>query len=371
MIWFRRRDSKTNPAGASPPSSPATGASHRIDVTAAGIRIDHTLLEALTVSALTALLGAPRVVPPEDPAPDERGLVRSTLVIWDDAGVRAYTRGGDEVSELSIRLAEDPAWDRSTSRDVREGHPRRVFTGTFTVGGQNPLETIPEAELRKAYIFLETKVGPWESTFSLHETACGALRSMVFAERFAKSNTDELANIVRAAAHPFREVAISHLAPKRVKKPSGKWQVPTATEPVLEIASFPFRLAIVQHLMFDQALLVPCFDVHDFAQDQGARSFDPDEIGYEVIPAVRDWFARLPIPARLAAHVETLVLDGGNDIYLQLIPQWDGEDDAFAITSLTAADLAPFTRLRRVDDIGGFLGPGARTALIARGVTVT
>lgn len=371
MIWFRKRDSKAHPASASSPSLPATGAAHLIDVTAAGIRIDNTLLEALTVAALTALLGVPRVVPPEDPTPDERGLVRSTLVIWDDAGVRAYTKGGDEVSELSIRLAEDPAWERSTPLDARKARPTRVFTGTLTVGGQNPLETIPEAELRKAYIFLETKVGPWESTFSLNETACGELRSMAFAERFAKSKTDELANIVRGAVHPFREVAIGHRAPKRVKKPSGKWKVPRATEPVLEIVSFPFRLAIIQHLMFEQALLTPRFDVYDFARDQGARSFDPDEIGYEVIPAVRDWFGELPIPARLATHVETLVLDGGNDIYLQLIPQWDGEDDAFAIASLTAEDLAPFTRLRLVDDIGGFLGPDARTALIARGVTVT
>ena len=152
---------------------------------------------------------------------------------------------------------------------------------------------------------------------------------------------------------------------------SGNWAVPSATEPVLEIASFPFRLAIIQELMFRQHLLTPRFDVHDFARDRGAQSFDPDQIGYEIIPAVRDWFRDLPIPARLASHVETLVLDGGNDVYLQLIPQWDGEDDSFDIASLTADDLAPFTRLRAVDDIGGFLGPRARTALMDRGVIVS
>jgi hypothetical protein len=152
---------------------------------------------------------------------------------------------------------------------------------------------------------------------------------------------------------------------------SGTWKVPAATEPVLEIASFPFRLAIIQELMFGQDLLTPRFDVHDFAADRGAQSFDPDEVGYEVIPAVRDWFRELPIPARLAEHVETLVLDGGNDVYLQLIPQWDGEDASFDIERLTARDLAPFIRLRAVDDIGGFLGPRARKALIDRGVTVS
>ena len=74
--------------------------------------------------------------------------------------------------------------------------------------------------------------------------------------------------------------------------------------------------------------------------------------------------------SRLAERSETLVLDGGNDIYLQLIPQWDGEDDAFTITSLKEADLAPFTNLKKVQDIGGFLRPRARTALVKHGIEV-
>lgn len=367
MAWFRRRDREQRTADAPPP--PAE--SHVIDVTEAGVTIDDTLHETLSVSALSALLGEPRVVPPDDLDPDERGVVRSTMVIWDRSGVRVYTKGDDEATDLSIRLADDPDWRSSKPPELLGLHPGNVFVGAFTIGGEDPLDTVPESDLRMGSVFVRAEVGHWESLLFLNQTECGEIRTMPFAERFAKSSTDELARVVRAALNPFREVIIGHRAPELVEKSSGTWEVPAATEPVVKIASFPFRLAIIQELMFGQDLLTPRFDVHDFARDLGARSFDPDEIGYEVIPAVRDWFRDLPIPERLAEHVETLVLDGGNDVYLQLIPQWDGEDDSFDIATLTAEDLAPFTRLRAVDDIGGFLGPRARTVLIGRGITVT
>ncbi|QQB14040.1 hypothetical protein I6H47_14885 [Brevibacterium casei] len=90
-----------------------------------------------------------------------------------------------------------------------------------------------------------------------------------------------------------------------------------------------------------------------------------------MIPSVRTWFRRLPVSAALVENIEHLVLDGGNDICLQLIPQWDGEDESFDIRSLKDDDVAPFTRLRSVDDVGGFLAPRARKTLEDRGITVT
>lgn len=357
-------------SGKSPANATAVGKAHVIDVTAAGVVIDDTLFETFTVSALSAVLGEPRIVRP-DPAPDPRGIVLSTLMIWDDSGLRAYTKDDDVVSDVSIRVADDPEWERELKPGLLEKHPSRLYGGTLTVAGRSPLDAIPEAELRKAYVFLTARTGHWESTFFLNRSECGEIKAMTPMEHFEKSSTDEIADIVRGAAQPFREVNIGYRAPKPVKKSSGKWKVPTTTEPVLTIASFPFRLAIIQELMFHQSLLTPRFNVYDFAQDQGARSFDPAAIGYEIIPAVRTWFRKLPIPASLAEHVETLVLDGGNDIYLQLIPQWDGEDDVFTIKSLSAEDLSLFPNLRAVDDIGGFLGPRARAALTKRGITLT
>lgn len=327
-----------------------------VDLTAEGVRVNGTLLDALTVGGLTELLGEPRVVRPADPT-------RSTAVIWDDAGVRGYTKDDENVGELSVQLTGDPAWAENIEDEARQFFPTSSFPGTVTIDGRPPLEAIAEKDLRKARAFLETSLGDWEAELSLSQTECGELRSMAAAERLAKSKTGELANIVRNAAHPFRELTITAPKTKPAPKPSGKWQHKAATEPVMELASFPFRVAIIQELMYEQDLLSPRFDVHDFAQD-------PNGFGDKMIPAVQTWFEELPIPVRLADHVETLVLDGGNDIYLQLIPQWDGEDDTFVIKTLSADDLAPFTRLRTVDDIGGFLGPDARAALADRGITV-
>jgi hypothetical protein len=208
MSWFRKRNNEqTTPRSLPLPSQP-TGEPLSIDVTAAGISIGDTALTSLTVSAISALLGEPRVVPPKDLALDDFGLAPSTVVIWDDSGLRAFTKGDDDVTQLSIRLAEDPQWYQSTPPSVRNFHPTKVFAGNFTVGGRGPLDSIPESELRKAYLFLQTASGKFRCTFSLSATDCGELRSMEHPERLAKSHTDELARIVRAAANPFREVAV-------------------------------------------------------------------------------------------------------------------------------------------------------------------
>jgi hypothetical protein len=367
MPWFRRRDGRRGSADSAPPP----GGSHVINVTTTGITIDDTLHETLSVAALTALLGEPRVVPPEDPTPDDRRFQRSTMVIWDRSGVRVFTKGDDEATELAIRLADDPDWRRSMSPELLALHPTSVFVGGFTIGGADPRVAVSGSDPRMVGCSVHAEVGSWRSDLLLNQTECGEVLGVTPAGRSVTSSTDDVARVVREATHPFREVMIGYRAPKPVEQSSGRWTVPAATEPVLEIASFPFRLAIIQELMFEQDRLTPRFDVHDFAADHGAPSFDPDEIGYEIIPEVRNWFHELPIPARLATDVETLVLDGGNDVYLQLIPQWDGEDDSFVIESLTADDLAPFTRLRVVDDIGGFLGPRARAVLIDHGITVS
>lgn len=50
------------------------------------------------------------------------------------------------------------------------------------------------------------------------------------------------------------------------------------------------------------------------------ESFDPIE------PAI-EYFKELPIPKNLAEKVEVIDMDGGNEIFLNIIPQWDGEDD--------------------------------------------
>lgn len=55
----------------------------------------------------------------------------------------------------------------------------------------------------------------------------------------------------------------------------------------------------------------------------------------------------MEISKELAQEIEMLYLDGGNKIYLQLCPFWDGEDDLFTIKSISEEELKQFTNLRK------------------------
>ncbi|WP_371030379.1 hypothetical protein [Pseudoclavibacter sp. JSM 162008] len=332
-----------------------------IDVSRDGLRIDGVPVDAQSVRALTDALGSPRTLPPNG---------STTWVVWDDVGVRASTKDGEVATGVSVTLATDARREAKRDESASLYRPSGAYTGAFTIEGQSPIAAAPDAELRKAYLMLRFRVGDWELVLLLNATELRELHAMEARERFARQQTAELADMVRSAHAPVTEIIASYRPVPPVKKPSGKWKLPVLEEPTLPLKSFPFRLAILNELMFVQRVLGPRFNLYDFAQDQGAKNFDPDAYYDTMIPSVRAWLRRYPIPTRVAGKVEELVLDGGNEIYAQLIPQWDGEDSSFDIATITDHDLAPFTNLRRVDDIGGLLGPRARRALARRDVQV-
>ena len=340
-------------------------ASPDIDLTPAGVKLGDTLMTEVSLAALTEALGDPRIIEPSEPS---ASVV--TWYVWDDAGIFTLAKPGAEPTEIRIALADDTVKAERRGRE-REAHkPARNFSGSLTIRGKDPREAVAAKDRRMVHAMMGAKAGDWRCELMTNKTELGFVDDMSFSERFAKAESGELAEAVLAAEAPFSQAYIFVDTKPKPAKPSGRWKLPEATEPVLEIKSFPFRLAIIEELMYHQGVLKPRFDVHHFAQDRGARNFDPNEYYTEMIPAVRTWFRKLPIPARLAEKVESLVLDGGNEVNLQLIPQWDGEDGAFDIPSLTPADLDLFPNLRTVEDIGGMLGPRARKALEARGIEI-
>jgi hypothetical protein len=121
------------------------------------------------------------------------------------------------------------------------------------------------------------------------------------------------------------------------------------TEPVLKFESFGFKLAIVQSLMYDKELLTPRFDVYDFADVYEGRKIDVDKEGYEPIQEVVDWFKTLQIPATLADEITELIVDGGNEIYSQIIPFWDGEDDYFDIKNVSEEEIRQIKNLKSME----------------------
>ena len=54
------------------------------------------------------------------------------------------------------------------------------------------------------------------------------------------------------------------------------------------------------------------------------------------------------ISISLAAHIEEIIMDGGNEIYTQIIPFWDGEDDFFDIKEITEDEIKQFPNLKKI-----------------------
>ena len=129
------------------------------------------------------------------------------------------------------------------------------------------------------------------------------------------------------------DIKESHLTPISEK----------STEDMLHFDNLNFKLAIIQVLMYDLKLLNPEFDIYDFA-DRYKEEIDTDSD--TVIEPVMKFFKNLQVPKRLAPYVETIYMDGGNDVYMNIIPQWDGEDGSFDLNEITLTELQQFPNLK-------------------------
>lgn len=116
------------------------------------------------------------------------------------------------------------------------------------------------------------------------------------------------------------------------------------TEDFLHFDNLNFKLAIVQTLMYDLNLLEPSFDIYDFADQYKDEEIDTES--YTIIEPALNYFRNLPIPKKFAPQVETIYMDGGNEVYTNIIPQWDGEDGCFDLNEVTLSELSQFPNLK-------------------------
>ena len=82
------------------------------------------------------------------------------------------------------------------------------------------------------------------------------------------------------------------------------------------------------------------FDIYDFADSYREEEIDTES--YTIIEPAMNFFENLQVPKRLAHYVETIYMDGGNDVYMNIIPQWDGEDESFDLNEITLTELQQF-----------------------------
>lgn len=120
-------------------------------------------------------------------------------------------------------------------------------------------------------------------------------------------------------------------------------------EGFLHFDSFAFRLAVIEELMYVQKLL-PVFDLYEELVNIGVDPEDDFRYHGPVLMALR-YFKTLPLPVELATHIESLTLDGGNDIYANIQIEWDGEDASFTIVDVQEEELKQFVNLKRVQVI--------------------
>jgi hypothetical protein len=138
----------------------------------------------------------------------------------------------------------------------------------------------------------------------------------------------------------IREITISRFQSALVEK----YKIPKVQGEVLQFKDLNFKLAVLQVLMYDKELLQPKFDLSEFAEQYQKSDIDLDS--EEAIPEVLNYFKKYPIEKKYAEEITELYQDGGDDIYLQVAPCWDGEDDQFVIKS--EKDAIQFSNLRKV-----------------------
>ena len=114
-------------------------------------------------------------------------------------------------------------------------------------------------------------------------------------------------------------------------------------EGYLQFDNFNFKLAIIQELMYDINVLQPEFDIYQFAKEYKGEEIDTES--ETVIEPALNYFKNLQIPKSLAKEVGSFYMDGGNEVYMNIIPLWDGEDGYFDLNDVSLAELRQFPNL--------------------------
>ncbi|WP_444930185.1 DUF6892 domain-containing protein [Microbulbifer sp. SSSA002] len=102
-----------------------------------------------------------------------------------------------------------------------------------------------------------------------------------------------------------------------------------------------FRLLVLEKLIYDYKIIQPEFDIFQFTETYTEREIDIEEEGYDPIPEALHYFNSIQIRKEWLTDITNLHQEGGNPIWLQIIPFWCGTTDDFDIQSSDDADLLP------------------------------
>jgi hypothetical protein len=299
-----------------------------------GIVLDGRIitLGETTAAEIGATLGAPARV---------SKLQYNTVYTWDEAGLYAYCAPRTE-RVATLAMAIEP--------ESYAFCPKAPFMGTI-VWQDRSFDIATEISAWCAFVKGEAKR---QKVKSKRGSSLVSLRLGPLAIHALLDATRARVTGVQVAL-PEEDEA-EGLPPIEVPKGEG-----------VAFVDLNFKLMVLQELMYRRSVLTPKLDVYELAKRHRAREIHIDKEGYAVIPEVRAFFERYPVPAALLNGIASLGQEGGDEIYLQIFPFWDGEDDTFDVRSAEDAALLP-----NLEKVRLFGAPSAelRARFRARGITV-
>jgi hypothetical protein len=267
-----------------------------IDFTKNGVVVNGQVIQLpVKTSILNDIFGEPEQVKTDT----------NLIFIWQDKGIRGFSKDRQNVFGIDIKLMNinEPSF-----------FPQQAFSGNLKIEGTDYKDFITITQ--DDYIFKEYKIGNLQLLVRLTKEEPKSIRSISADQTEVEKLTNEYANIQKSSTSK------------------------------IEFTDFNFKLAIVQELMYNTELLKPKFDVYEFAKIKKIEGFNDVNGAYEPISEVVEYFKALEIDKNLAEQVTEIYQDGGNEIYMNATPQWDGEDDIFNIQSFE--DIKHFPHLKKM-----------------------
>lgn len=236
----------------------------------------------------------------------------NTLFTWNDLGIVTFSKDGKNIETLSLEL----------ERETYDFSPTHTFAGTFTFNDEDIISYYHKYEEKHIKLFEGDTTGALvlnniSAWFDVREDKVKAIELSIY--------------------KPYNRAE---------GIPKDKYVIPAVDEEVISFTDLGFKLSVIEELMYTQGLLSPKFDVHEFAKWYADREINLDEEGYEPIEEVTQYLKDFPVPKRLAQKLTEIYQDGGNAIYMNLIPFSGGEEDYWDIESV--ADAKHFPNLKKV-----------------------
>ncbi|WP_288457058.1 hypothetical protein [uncultured Chryseobacterium sp.] len=230
------------------------------------------------------------------------------IYIWHELGIKVFApKNEDDTLTLVVKTAD-------INKDFL---PKNKFNGDLKINNQNYIDFFAITEVDQSFKDMEmdnVKFSSWLSE-------------------------DEFKTI--------EEVSIwQKVKKKRTIINSDKYKADKISGEKIKFTNFNFKLAIIEELMYIKELIQPKFDIFEFADSYEEREIDVEKEGYEPIPEAIEYFKNLEIDRKLATEITEIYQDGGNDIYMNITPYWDGEDDSFNIEIYD--DIKHFPNLKKM-----------------------